>query len=354
METTYDGALGTTINVYPSGANVTVGFDSTVVLIGPMDSSNGSANVGEAVLLADQDEADTQFGDGSGLASAYAAASANGAGEVYGVGVDTSAADPDWTGAAKEAMGVDPRYVYVDSTEETPVTEVHGVVTDYATDLNFARVFAPIAESVAAGDETTYTARANDQRLVEVAPQSATVDGASTYTAAAVVGHAARQPLGSSISNDEITVDSLGTEYRASGASGFENVTAVTKDAVIVSGATTSDTDAFSDIFQVEIVDTVALGLDEVAQTYAGEAPNTQDEANNLESDMRTFLGSLTDQRPPLLADVSGDTPYFVTATPEPDGQTTVDVGVSPLDVMEDITINLNVGRTVTFDGVEA
>lgn len=349
MAITYDGALGTTVNVFPRGSSVSVGFDSTVVLIG--EDEGGEAESELPVFLPDQDEADDAFGEDSGLAAAYAAAAANGADDIYGVAVD----EDDWNGAAEAAMSVNPRYVYVDSTEDANVNAVTGVVRSYATDLEFARVFAPTSETISVEDITAYEPRDAHHRLVEVAPQQATVAGQETYTAAAAVGHAAGKPLGSSLAYDTVTVDSLGEEYRPSEATDFEQVTAVTKDATFVDGVTTSDEGAFEDIFQMEIVDTVAMGLDQVAQDYAGSAVNTEDERDNLVSDMRIYLNSLADQNPPLLADAFGGPPFSVQADVGADADAVdVTVGVSPVDVMKQITINLNVGEVITFDGAEA
>lgn len=356
MSTTYDGALGTTVTVYPNGTGVSVGFDSTVVLLGAMDTANGNASLHEPVFIDDEQTAIDNFGDSSDLTAAAMAARANGAFDLYGVGVDDSSGEPDYTAAAEAAMGLEPRYIYVDSTTTTDVGDAMTVVNDYATDLEFARVFAPITDVTRNNDISAYEPSQTDHRLVEVAPQTATVRGMSTTTAAAVVGHAARKPLGGSMALDSITVDSLGSQYRPSEATTFEGVTAVTKDGTIVDGVTTAEESAFSDIFQMEIVDTVALGLDEVAQDYSGSAPNTEEERDGLRSDMRIFLNSLASQTPPLLADAFGAEPFAVelpTVGADAD-QARVTVAVNPVDVMKDIKINLNVGRAVTFDGVEA
>jgi hypothetical protein len=355
MSTTYDGALGTTVTVRPVGSSVTVGFDSTIVLVGPDDSSNGTASNQDAIFLDDRSKADDEFGSDSEIAKGFTAARENGAADIYGVSVDSGASDPDYTSAVQEAMGVDPRYVCILADTDTEISEARAVVTDYETDLEFTRLFAP-GEDTSVSDISTYSARDNDQRYIEVSPATCTNgQGESTFTAAAVCGKAARKPLGSSLAFDSITVDSLGVEYRPSEASDFDKVTAVTKDELIVDGVTTSSESAFSDIFQMEIVDTVALGLDEIATEYAGRNPNTEDDRDRLAGDARIYLESLASQSPPLLADASGGQPYAVTASlGSNDTEVDLEVGINPVDVMKQINIDMDVGDVTRFNGVSA
>ena len=351
MSTSYDGSLGTTVNVIPRGADVSVGFNSTIVLVGEGDS--GTADLQEGYFIEDTDDAEGLFGEEAPLVDAFGAARANGAPEIWGVPVDST--DPNYEAAVETAVDLGPRYIYVDSEDDADVNAAVGVVEDRATDLDLTRVFAPISEDVDVADIGEYEPRADSQRLVEVAPLTATVAGADTYMAAAIVGAASTKPLGSSLAYDGVVVDELGTEYRASMAVDFERVTAVTKDAEVVDGITTSDEGAFSDIFQMEIVDTAILGLDEVAQDYGGSEVNTPDGRANLESDMRIFLQSLASQTPPLLADAFGGDPFVVEADVGGDAdEVIVTAGVNPVDVMKQITINLNIGRVTTLGGIEA
>lgn len=351
MAETYDGALGTTVNVFPQGADVSVGFTSTIVLVGK--NEDGTADNYEAITVDDTDEVEEEFGEDSGLVGAFTAARSNGADEIWAVGVDPE--DPDWEAGTEAAINILPRYIYIDSHESEAKNTAVGVAEDYATDLEFTRVFAPISEEVDSADVGDYEPDSSSMRAVEVAPQNATVGGEETYTAAAVVGAASNEPLGSSLAYDQITVDELATEYRPSVADNFERVTAVTKDATIVDGLTTSDEGAFSDIFQMEIVDTAALGLDEIAQDYAGSSVNTEDQRDSLASAMRIYLESLASQSPPLLADAFGGDPYVVDVDVGGDAdEVIVNAGVNPVDVMKKIMINLNVGRVTTLEGVDA
>jgi len=348
MSTTYQGGLGTTVTVRPADSTVTVGFDSTIVLIGINDS--GNANLEEAVFLETKQDAIDAFGESSEITKAYTAAAANGAAEIWGVAADDSS---NWSGAAEEAMGLDPRYIVVCSETDSNQTDVLGVVSSWANDLEFARVFAP-AEDVSASNVSTYTPANEDQRFIEVAPLRTTVGGKDAYAAAAVAGHAARQPLGSSITYDSLNIEDASLEYRRSTAEDFEQVTAITRDGQVAEGVTTSAEDAFKDIFQVEIVDTVTLGLDEIGQSYAGSRPNISEARRSLRKDVREFLGPLTTGRPPLLADSQGGPAYSVGTQATGDESVDLNVGVSPVDVMKQIDINMNVGSVVGFEGYEA
>lgn len=355
MAITYDGSLGTTVSVFPQGADVSVGFTSTVVIVGEEDG--GDADNYTVTPLDSQSDADEEFGADSGIAKAFAAVRANGADDIWAVGADSN--DPDWDGAVTEAMEIDPRYIYLDSAETAAKNTATGVVEDFATDLEFARIFFPVTpeegDEIDAADVNDYTPDSDSKRAVEVAPKEATVGGEDTYTAAAVAGAASTKPLNSSLAYDQITVDELGKEYRPSMATNFERVTALTKDAEVVDGVTTSEEGAFSDIFQMEIVDTAALGLDQVAQDYAGTSVNTEEERASLASNMRIFLNSLAAQSPPLLADAFGGRPFNVDVQVGGDAdEVLVNAVVNPVDVMKQITINLNVGRVNTLDGLDA
>ena len=350
MAQTYDGGLGTTVTVNPVDSSVSVGFDSTIVLIGP---TNGTAEFNTPTPLVSQSAADDKFGPDSEVSAAFAAAQLNGGGDIYGVAIDDAATNP-WQDAAVAAMGISPRYLVPVTADSANKDAVLQVVKDYATDLNFARVIAP-GEDVDTADVSSYTPTVEDHRYVEVAPKNVTVGGTQTFTAAAVAGHASRQPLGSSITYDQLNgVESLSTAYRRSTAQQFEQVTAVTQDGQIVEGVTTSSEAAFEDLFQVEIVDTIAAGLDEIAQDFAGDTANTPNGRRSLANSVSAFLAAQADGRPPLLSAVDGGPAYNVSVGASSSDTATLTVAASPVDVMKQVDIQFNVGSVVQFDGVEA
>ena len=344
MPQVYEGALGTTVTVIPVDSTVSVGFRSVIALIGEADG--GEAPTEEPVPIDSARDAAEQFGEGSELADNLTRALRAGATSVFGV-----ATDDDWEAAAEAAMDVAPRYVTPVTDTEGNIIEVHSVVEDRANILEFARVIAPTPSSIAPTEVNGAEPIAASDRLVEVAPKEFE-DG--TYVASALVGHASRQALGSSITYDELTFSGdLATEYRRDIAQNFERIAAVTKDGTITEGVTTSDEDAFADLFQVEIVDAVALGADEIAQNYAGQRPNTREARRALARDVRSFLSPLTSRRPPLLSDADGGPPFAVEASAESDDTVNLRVSISPVNVMKQIDIDLEVGSAVTFSGAD-
>lgn len=351
MSVSYSGGLGTTVTVRPVDANVSVGFDSTLVLIG--ENSGGSATDKELNFLDTQSDANDLYGSSSEIAKAYTAATLNGASEVYGISIDSNDTDP-YQAATDEVMsGISPRYIVPCTETQAEQDNVLASVNDWADDLNFARVIAP-GDDVSTGNISSYSPTNDDQRYAEVAPKRGKTGGENAFTAAAVAGHASQQPLGSSITFDNLNISDLSTEYRRTEAVDFGEVTAVTRDGKITEGVTTSTEDAFSDIFQVEIVDAVAQGVDEIAQQYAGDRPNTEDARQDLVGDVDRFLGPLTQDRPPLLSTAEGGPAYAVDTVVESDEKISLNVAISPVSVMKQIDINFDVGSVLTFEGVSA
>ena len=147
----------------------------------------------------------------------------------------------------------------------------------------------------------------------------------------------------------------MASEFRPSAVDSVEQFTVVTKDQEIVDGHTASGSDALRDVFQAEIVDVVTLGVAEIAKEYAGSAVNTPEQRANLVTDVEGFLNNLATDRPPLLSDAGGGNAFAARATlGDTDDAVDLLVGISPVDVMKQITVNLNVSSTVTVDSVEA
>jgi len=250
-------------------------------------------------------------------------------------------------------MKFQPRFICALEEGTEVATDLLEVLTEEAENFRFARGVVA-SEEISVDEISDYEPAEMDKRIVEVAPKYCTVNDNMVKTAAAVAGRLAAQPLGSSISYDRLNgVDELGTDYLPTEAGNFEGVTAVIDSGEVIEGVTTSDEPAFSDVFQVEIVDEATMGLYEIAKEYAGEA-NTEDERNNLASDMRIYLSSLANQSPPLLSDASGENdPYIVeTELGSSDEEVNVNVGMSPLNVMKQINVDIDVGTVVRFSGI--
>jgi len=238
----------------------------------------------------------------------------------------------DYTTAIQNAAAKNVRFVHVlseaTSVKNTLITELE----EEATDIRFKRGIAGATPEISSSEISNYSAAADHQRLIEVAPARGNTGDGEQRTVSAVGGAYASQPLGESLTYDAINgFESLNKEYRPSQARDFTGVTAIADTMEIVEGVTTSTDDAFSDVYKVEIVDAVAQGLYQIGRNYAG-GPNTQDDRDNLATDAGNLLSGYARQRPPLLNAGDGSKPYSVnTSLGSTDEETIMNVGVEPL-----------------------
>lgn len=261
----------------------------------------------------------------------------------------------DYDSAIQTAAKQNVRFVKV-CTEATPVkTTLVSELEAEATDIRFKRGVVGATPNIDSGAISDYAPDADNQRLIEVAPARGDTGAGEARTVGAVGGAYSAMPLGESLTYEGITgFESLNQEYRPSQARDFEGVTAIADTFEIVEGVTTSSEEAFSDVYKCEIVDSAAQALYEVAKDYAG-GPNTVDERGDLASDTRMILRGFSNQRPPLLNAADGSSPYSVDVSlGSSDTETILNVGIDPLDVMKEVTVNLNVGTVVTYEGVSA
>jgi hypothetical protein len=97
-----------------SGGTVSIGaaFETTLGLVGGMDTANGDATEGDVITVESTSDAEQQFGENSELAKNVAAAYANGAGTIYAVGVSetqtTESFDASSSGTLSESPVFDP------------------------------------------------------------------------------------------------------------------------------------------------------------------------------------------------------------------------------------------------------
>jgi hypothetical protein len=258
----------------------------------------------------------------------------------------------DYTTAIQNAASYNVRFVKVLSEATSVKNTLISELENQATDIRFKRGITGATPDIQSGEISNYSAAADHQRLIEVAPARGNTGDGEQRTVSAVGGAYASQPLGESLTYDVINgFESLNQEYRPSQARDFTGVTAIADTMEIVEGVTTSTTDAFSDVYKCEIIDAVAQGLYEVGRGYAG-GPNTEDDRNNLATDAGNLLSGYARQRPPLLNAGDGSKPYSVeTSLGSSDEETIMNVGIEPLDMMKQVTLNLNVGTVVTYEG---
>jgi|APHM01.1.fsa_nt_gi hypothetical protein len=344
MTENFDGGLGTSVTLTASDSTTNIGVDATVGFVVPNSEGASEAPTDEIVTLQTEEVAKNALGESTEAYRAYEAAKAMGTTSLvaYTVGTEGSMS------TAVEALAGVARFVVPLTEDDQKVQDALAGAAAAANGLEFTRIVAP-GNDTAPADAGSLTPAQKDYRLVKVEPLRANVRGIDTYTAVAVAVEAAQQELGDSITYDQLPVSDLSTEYGRAVAQSFENVTAVTRDGVIAEGITTSDKEAFRDIYAVEIVDAVVLALDAIGQNFAGEVPNTPAGRRSLETEVDSVLGPLTQRRPPLLSTVTGE-PAFTRSATAVGGSNEVRlaVTVSPVDVMKQINIELDVGSVVT------
>jgi hypothetical protein len=255
----------------------------------------------------------------------------------------------DYSGAITEAVGENVRYVVCLTENESIANDLLSTLNSHAKDFEFKRGVVGTRPEIA--DPTNFEYGVDDQRLIAVSTPRVFNDG-EVRLAAGIGGAASTQPLGSSLTYDSINgFTSLRTEFRPSEAESFDRVTTVADTNEVVEAVTTSSVDKFSDIFKAEIVDATAEGLHEVAKQYRA-GPNTEDDQQNLRSDMIGILSDFASRSPPLLYAADGGRAYSITVDYGASADITdVTVGVELLNVMKEINLNLNVGSVVTYEG---
>jgi hypothetical protein len=237
------------------------------------------------------------------------------------------------------------RYVIVlteaDAVKATLVSELGNI----ATDFDFKRGVVGARPEIDSGSIGSYTPSQQDWRLVEVAPARATGADGAVRTAAAVGGFMASQPIGpdgSTLYDSVGGLADLNTAYRSSEAKGFEEVTALTRNAVLATAQTTSTEGQFKDVYATEIIDEMALRLFAVARDYAG---GPQD-VNDLETILEVVCQRSSKGNPPLLGfgDGRDERPYDV-AVSLGASNTVADAGVTilPFPIAKEVNLSLTV-----------
>ena len=128
-----------------SGGTVAISaaFETTLGLVGSMDTANGSASPGDVVTVESTSDADTQFGADSELAQQCALAFANNVGTIYAVGVTETNTTESFAGASSGTLGNVPAFdpnvtthdiTAQDTVESTSVTV--NIVYDTGSDIS--------------------------------------------------------------------------------------------------------------------------------------------------------------------------------------------------------------------------
>lgn len=204
-------------------------------------------------------------------------------------------------------------------------------------------------------DSNEYEILMDDPRMSVVAPARSFTDDAEekqVRTIAAVGGHIASLPLGSSSTYDSLSgLTGLAQSFTPSEAGALidESVLPVMRDGriLIVKDMTTSTDVRFERIYANEIVDEATELSHLISQQFIGEL-NTPGNRQDLDESHRTAYQEMADDRPPLLDNFAvsveeGADPNSVTIT----------IGLDVVNVIDTIDVKVVVGDVITNGGAE-
>jgi len=262
----------------------------------------------------------------------------------------------DYLTAADEAAAQPVRYVACHTEAASVKNDVLSAVNEEAKNGNFKRAVVGARPEIAVGNASSYSPDVASWRMIEVAPARGFDGQDEVRTVSAVAALLAGQPVNAdgSITYDDVAgLSDLNTDYRPTEAEQFSQVTAIDRTNTVVGGRTTASEAVFSRIHEVEIVDVVAETALGIANSYKGGG-YFGERTRLLEKAFERALNAFAQQRPPLLSDPDGE-PYDVDVSPgATDTEVQVRIGIHPAPIMEEITLNLNLGEVVTFGGASA
>jgi len=260
----------------------------------------------------------------------------------------------DYTASIETGVDLPVRNVCVLTEDAGVKSTLQTELASVANDFDFKRGFVGAKPEIQVTDIGTYTPDVTDWRVVEVAPSRGTGADGAVRTCAAIAGFMSSQPIGpdgSGLFDSVSGLTALNTSYRPSEAKNFERVTTITRNGVIGTVDTTTDVGQFKEIYKVEIIDAVALGLFDIVQDYAGGPQDVGD----LQATLEAQLQSYTESSPPVLGfgDGRSGRPYSVSASLSPSGDVAnVGVSIVPYPIAKAVDLSLTVtDGFVQFDG---
>ena len=238
-------------------------------------------------------------------------------------------------------------------TESTELANYLNTKLEFeATDFGFSHGITGAPPEI----ESDYEHGVDAPRHSIVATSRGYIDGAKSVqarTAAAVAGHLASLPLGSSSTYDTVRgFTGLVDEFRPSEAGELidNRMLPIIQNGstFIVKDMTTSEDVRFERIYTNEIVDEVAELSHLVNQQFIGEL-NTDANREDLEESHETFLTEMVDDRPPLLDNYSIDV-----SVPEDDpNAVNIELGLDVVNVIDTINVTIVVGDVITNGGAD-
>jgi len=259
----------------------------------------------------------------------------------------------DYADAADSAAAQPVRFVAAHTESARIKNDVLSAVHKEAQNGEFMRAVTSARPEIDVGAVSDYEPALDDWRMIEVAPSRGLVGNEEVRCASAVAALLAGQPINAegSITYDSLAgITDLKTKYRPTEAEQFDRVTAIDRGLTVVGGRTTASQSTFSRIHEVEIVDVVAETALGIASDYKGGG-NYGEKTKLMRKAFERTLSAFASQRPPLLADPNGLAYDVNVRQGANDNEVLVTLGVHPAPIMEEITLNINVGEVVSLGG---
>jgi hypothetical protein len=261
----------------------------------------------------------------------------------------------DYADAINVAVNQTVRAVAVCDERTSTKLTLRTELDEAESNIRFLRGVIGAEPNIQSGDISTYTPPNRSWRVVESAPAHGTDEMGTVRTAGAIAGLIAGQPIDVSGSITYDTVDyftGLNVAYTPSEASDFEAVTAITDEFEVAEGVTTSEDEAFRDIYKVEIVDLVVENIYGLVKDYKGGS-NSSTARDLFESRVRRRLASYSEPnaQPPLLASGDGSRPYYVDAAlGASDTETDLNMAIDVAPIAKSVNLDFTLGP-VQFNG---
>ena len=244
-----------------------------------------------------------------------------------------------------------PRVLGVLTESNEVADELVSTLNTNATQFDFTHGFVGARPEL---DPTGYETLQDEPRLSVVAPARSFTDDAQTSqvrTLAAVAGHVASLPLGSSSTYDSLSgLTGLAETYSPNDAGSLidNGVLPVMRDGriLVVKDMTTSTDVRFERVYSNEIVDEATEISHLISQQFIGEL-NTQANREDLQDSHDSAYLEMKNDRPPLLDD------YAVSVEDTGGNVVELTIGLDVVNVIDNIEVTIVVGDVITNDGAE-
>ena len=256
-----------------------------------------------------------------------------------------------YTEAINDVADRVPRILAVCTESNDIANELAETLNSNATEFDFTHGVVGAQPEL---DPTGFELLQDEPRLSVVAPARSFTDDAQTRqvrTAAAVGGHLASLPLGSSSTYDSLSgLTGLAETYSPNDAGSLidAGVLPVMRDGriLVVKDMTTADDVRFERVYSNEIVDEATEISHLISQQFIGELNTQTNREDLLDSHDSAYL-EMKNDRPPLLDN------YSVDVNDTGGNVVELTIGLDVVNVIDNIEVQIVVGDVITNGGAE-